>query len=118
MLSKISSISESQRFEDLFAMKNYSEEVSGALDLFQAFSSFFQEKVRLTLAGVNYDNLLDLNIVNPSLRTPEEINQIMNNDRKKWENRVYELENSKEYLDADEDEKLAMYRRLIKEMMS
>jgi hypothetical protein len=62
-IDKISSISESQRFEDLFAMKNYSEEVSGALDLFQAFSSFFQEKVRLTLAGVNYDNLLDLNIV-------------------------------------------------------
>ena len=47
------------------------------------------------------DNLLDNNKANPTLRTPKEIEQIVDNERKEWEKIVYELENSEVYKNAD-----------------
>ena len=74
---KISCTLEKDRFQKLFTMKNYANEVTDEFELFQAFSSFFEEKVRLTLAGINYDNLLDSKIQNPPLRSKKELSKII-----------------------------------------
>ena len=82
------------------------------------FSEIYNEKVRLDTIGIQLDNLLDSKKANPALRTPKEIEQIVDNERKEWEKKVYELENSEAYQEADENEKLAMLRKLIKEDMT
>jgi len=87
-IEKISCISESERFENLFTAKNYSKEVTDKFDLFQAFSSFFEEKMRLSLAGIDYDNLLNSNITNPPLRAKKEITKIIKEELKEELRRI------------------------------
>jgi hypothetical protein len=69
--------SENERFHALFSKKNYSNEIVEELDLFPAFNAFFEEKVRLTRAGIPYDNLLDSKASNPPLRSTGEISKII-----------------------------------------
>ena len=76
-VEKLFCLSESDRFNSLFSKKNYSYEIVEELDLFPAFSSFFEEKIRLTRAGILYDNLLDSSISNPPLRSASEVSKII-----------------------------------------
>lgn len=76
-LEKLYCPSENERFHSLFSQKNYSGEVTDEFELPNAFASFFVEKVRLSLAGIAYDNLLDSNISNPSLRSKKEVDEII-----------------------------------------
>ena len=117
IIEKIYCVDESNRFQTLFSKKHYDNEYALLPNLYEVFSEIYNEKVRLDTIGIQLDNLLDSNKINPSLRTPKEIEQIIDNERKEWEKKVYELENSKAYQKADENEKLAMLRKLIKEDM-
>ena len=63
------------------------------------------------------DNLLDNDKRNPALRTPEEIEKIVSDSVKEWQLKVYELEHSEEYQNADEEQRMVMLRSLIKEDM-
>ena len=111
-------INESNRFQTLFSKKHYDNECTLLPDLCNVFSEIYNEKVRLDTIGIQLDNLLDSNKTNPALRTPKEIEQIVDNELKEWGKKVYELENSEAYQKADENEKLAMLRKLIKEDMT
>ena len=75
------------------------------------------EMIRLELIGVELDNLLDNDKSNPALRTPEEIEKIVSDSVKEWQLKVYELEHSEEYQNADEKQRMVMLRSLIKEDM-
>ena len=83
--------------------------------LFHVFSDIYGEKVRLESIGIALVNLLCTSKSNPALRTPEEIEQIIVNERKAWLRKVDALENSEAYKNADEKGRLAMLRVLIKE---
>lgn len=117
IIEKIYCVDESNRFQTLFSKKHYDNEYALSPNLYEVFSEIYNEKVRLDALGIQLDNLLDSNKINPSLRTPKEIEQIIDNERKEWEKKVYELENSEAYQKADENEKLTMLRKLIKEDM-
>lgn len=80
-----------------------------------AFSDIYDEKVRLELIGVELDNLLNADMRNPALCTPEEIEKIVMDSVKKWQLKVYELEHSEEYQNADKKQRMVMLRSLIKE---
>ena len=62
------------------------------LELFNAFSDIYDEKVRLELIGVELDNLLSIDKSNPALRTSEKIEKIVSDSEKEWQLKVYELE--------------------------
>ena len=83
-------------------------------ELFNAFSDIYDEKIRLELIGVELDNLLNTDKSNPALRTPEEIEKIVSDSVKEWQLKVYELEHSEEYQNADEKQRMVMLRSLIK----
>lgn len=117
IVEKIYCLDESNRFHTLFSKKHYDNEYALLSCLYEVFSHIYNEKVRLDIIGIKLDHLFDVNISNPALRTPKEIEQIIDNERKEWEKKVYELENSEAYKNADENEKLAMLRALIKEDM-
>ena len=117
IIEKIYCVDESNRFQTLFSKKHYDNEYTLLPNLYEVFSEIYNEKVRLDTIGIQLDNLLDSNKANPALRTPKGIEQIIDNERKEWEKKVYELENSEAYQKADENEKLAMLRKLIKEDM-
>ncbi|MBQ8447732.1 MAG: hypothetical protein IJX27_02230 [Clostridia bacterium] len=70
-MEKVHCPSESERFNYLFSRKNYFEDTASPMEMFGAFASFFEEKVRLSSIGEQYDNLLDENIVNPKLSSGE-----------------------------------------------
>ncbi len=74
---KISCISENERFQSLFSKKDYSCEITQELDIYDAFNSFFEEKARLTHAGIGYDNLLHGSAPNPLLRPKEEVSKMI-----------------------------------------
>ncbi len=76
-IEKVTRLSECERFWDLFNKKNYLNTSSFNFVLFDAFSGFFEEKVRLTLAGFNYDNLLDCDTQNPPLCSKEELSKFL-----------------------------------------
>ncbi len=118
IIEKIYCVDESNRFQTLFSKTHYDNEYTLLPNLCDVFSEIYNEKVRLDMIGIQLDNLLDNNKANPALRTPKEIEQIVDNERKEWEKKVYELENSEVYKNADENEKLAMLRTLIKEDMA
>lgn len=82
-IEKTTLLSECKRFWDLFNKKNYLNTSSFNFELFDAFGDFFEEKVRLTLAGFNYDNLLDCNTQNPPLRSKEELSKFLMKEHKK-----------------------------------
>lgn len=81
-IEKTTCLSECKRFWDLFNQKNYLNASSFNFELFDTFSDFFEEKVRLTLAGFNYDNLLNSNTRNPPLRSKEELSKFITEEHK------------------------------------
>ncbi len=105
---------EANRFYELFSAKTYLSDVSWDWEIYDAFGGFFDIKAQLEKANIEYDNLLNLNILNPVLRTPKEINQIIINEQKVWQEKVLALENSEAYQIATEEEKILMLRALIK----
>ncbi len=68
--------SESERFYTLLKQKGYSGETFFSFELYHVFSSFFEEKAQLSVAGIPYDNLLDADKTNPPLCSPEEISRL------------------------------------------
>ena len=118
IIKKIHCIDENNRFQTLFSKKYYDKEYTLLSELCEVFYEIYSEKVRLDTIGIQLDNLLDSNKTNPALRTPKEIKQIIYIEQKEWEKKVYELENSEVYKNADENEKLTMLRTLIKEDMA
>lgn len=113
IIEKIRCPHESERFHALFANKHYDNEYLQYVGLFQAFSEIYDEKVRLKSIGIELDNLLDADHVNPALRTPEEIAQIVANKQREWEEKIWALEHSEAYQNASEEDRLAMLRDLI-----
>jgi hypothetical protein len=83
-MEKVRCPSESERFNCLFSRKNYFEDTVSHMEMFEAFASFFEEKVRLSSIGEEYDNLLDENVVNPKLSSGEMYDRNLELQRKKW----------------------------------
>jgi hypothetical protein len=83
-MEKVHCLSESERFNYLFSRKNYFEDTASHMEMFGAFASFFEEKVRLSSIGEQYDNLLDENVVNPKLSSGEIYDRNLELQRKKW----------------------------------
>ena len=79
---------EANRFYELFSAKTYLSDVSWDWEIYDAFGGFFDIKAQLEKANIEYDNLLNPNILNPVLRTPKEINQIIINEQKVWQEKV------------------------------
>ena len=117
IISKLCCLDENERFYTLLSQKHYDKEYKLLPMLFNAFSDIYDEKVRLELIGVELDNLLDNDKSNPALRTPEEIEKIVANERLEWQRKVDALETSEAYKNADYAEKIIMMRALIKEDM-
>jgi hypothetical protein len=115
IVEKLHCADENNRFHSLFSKKHYDSEYALLSALYEVFSEIYTEKVRLDRIGIKLDNLLDNNQTNPALRTPKEIEQLIHMERIEWEKKVYELENSEVYKNADENEKVAMLRILFKE---
>lgn len=69
--------SEPARFSQLLGKKEYLSEAAFHFELFDAFSAFFEEKVRLLRIGKRIDNLLDEKASNPALKTPREIDALI-----------------------------------------
>lgn len=76
-IDKLFNKEEVNRFYELFNAKNYLPDISWNMELFDAFGEFFEEKARLEKANIQYDNLLDSFIYNPSLRPKNEISAII-----------------------------------------
>lgn len=72
-LEKVSCPSERDRFFDLLHQKSDATDPVFHFELYDAFGDFFEEKARLTGAGIPYDNLLDRDVSNPPLLSPKEI---------------------------------------------
>lgn len=117
IIEKLCCLDESDRFHSLFAQKHYDDEYTLLPSFQEVFNDIYSEKARLDLIGVELDNLLDVNKANPALRTPKEIKRILDDERKAWRKKVYDLENSEAYQNADEKERIEMLRALIKEDM-
>ena len=117
IISKICCLDENERFYTLLSQKHYDKEYILLPELFGAFSDIYDEKVRLELIGVELDNLLNTDKSNPALRTPEEIEKIIANERLEWQRKVDALETSEAYQNADESQRIIMLRSLIKEDM-
>lgn len=73
LVEKVSCPSERDRFFDLLHQKWYATDPVFHFELYDAFGDFFEEKARLTGAGIPYDNLLDRDVSNPPLLSPKEI---------------------------------------------
>jgi len=117
VIEKIYCVDESNRFQKLFSKKQYDNEYALLSTLYEAFSEIYNEKIRLDTIGIQLDNLLDSNKTNPSLRSPKEIKQIVDNERKEWEKKLFELESSEKYKNSNESKRLEMIRALINENM-
>ncbi len=113
-METISAPDESARFHSLLAQKEYDSEWLFAFELKEVFSEIFDEKVRLELAGFEIDNLLDPTAQNPALRTPEEIDAILKEESRQWEEKVNAFENSEAYQNANDEEKLLLLRAFLK----
>ena len=72
-VEKLFCLDEVDRFNRLFNAKNYLSNISWNIQLFDAFTEFFEEKARLSKASIQYDNLLDTTVFNPTLRPKNEI---------------------------------------------
>ena len=95
-IDKISSnTDETERFEKLLSMKDYSKEYTYGFTFYEVFYSFFKEKIRLEFAGIPYDNLLCQNIVNPDILTPAEVDAMIKEETKKWLAELEEKKNNK-----------------------
>lgn len=106
---------EADRFFKLFERKNYLPDVAGDFQLFDAFSQFFEVKAQLERSNIKYDNLLEPKIINPDLRTPKEINDIITAEHKAFEEKMEALQNSQAFKTANEQEQIDMMRKLIQE---
>ncbi len=115
IIETIACPNESERFHALFDQKRYDDEYMLLPTFFDVFSEIYDSKIRLSLIGIELDNLLDGKQQNPDLRTPEEIQEIVNNMQLEWQNKVDELERSEEYQTADEAKRLELIRALIRE---
>ena len=113
IISKICCLDENERFYTLLSQKHYDKEYILLPELFGAFSDIYDEKVRLELIGVELDNLLNTDKSNPALRTPEEIEKIIANERLEWQRKADALETSEAYQNADESQRIIMLRSLI-----
>ncbi len=71
---------ESKRFHYLFSRKDYLSEASFDFELHEAFAHFFEEKARLTVAGIKYDDLLDPNGKNPPLCSLKEVSKMIKDE--------------------------------------
>ena len=74
---------EAIRFCELLSWKNYLDEILLEVTLDGVFYNFFSEKVRLSHAGVKYDDLLSPQGANPPLRPSEELARMMREDLKR-----------------------------------
>lgn len=83
-VKKQSCVSEAERFNSLLSKKGYSEEYIFGFGFYEAFESFFKEKIRLDRAGIAYDNLLCTDIDNPPISTPEEMDEYIKEKTKAW----------------------------------
>lgn len=70
-ISKYNCLEESDRFHKLIGDKNYSDKSKWHFELKGAFTSSWEEKLRLERFGIQIDNLITPNVVNPELATPE-----------------------------------------------
>jgi len=75
---------EVKRFEHLLSMKDYSNEYTYGFSFYEAFYSFFSEKIRLESAGIPYDDLLCETTFNPPILTPAEVDAMTKEESKKW----------------------------------
>ena len=69
------------------------------------------------MIGVELDNLLHTDKSNPALRTPEDIEKRIANQRLEWQKKVDALEASEAFQNADESQRIIMLRALIKDNM-
>lgn len=76
-IEKLVCLDEAERFWQLLKTKSYLSDISWNFELFDAFSEFFEEKARLSNANIPYDNLLDVSVLNPTLRPKSEISAII-----------------------------------------
>lgn len=83
-VEKQTSAGEAERFHALLSNKGYSKEYIFGFGFYEAFESFFKEKIRLDRAGIAYDNLLDENVENPPISTPEEMDEYIKEETKQW----------------------------------
>ncbi len=72
--------SEAERFNTLLSAKKYSDDYVSPFELFHAYDSAWEESERAKISGIPIDNLLDVNLQNPKLKTPIEATKA----RKKW----------------------------------
>ncbi|MBQ9745556.1 MAG: hypothetical protein IJW21_01890 [Clostridia bacterium] len=54
------------------------------MEMFEAFASFIEEKVRLAIIGEKYDNLLNEDVVTPKLSSGEMYDRSVQLQREKW----------------------------------
>ena len=87
-IEKIFCADEAERFYGLLSKKDYCRESTSCMELFDAFSDFFEEKARLGAAGVAYDNLLDPRIKNPPLRSDKEFARAWREEVKREEEMI------------------------------
>ncbi len=73
-------LSETERFNTLFSIKNYSKDYGSPLDLISAYELLWEESERAKISGIPIDNLLDANKKNPDFKTPRETTEA----HKKW----------------------------------
>ena len=63
----------------LFSKKDYSSDITIAMELTDAFQVMWKDKVHMQNLGIEIDNLIDENIVNPELLLGNEYEQARNN---------------------------------------
>lgn len=83
-ISKIKNISEVERYSALLSQKKYSSDYFGGFCLFSMFSTAFEEKCRAETINEKIDNLLDSNIVNPTLLSPAKVDEAYQKYLKKY----------------------------------
>lgn len=67
--------SEMTRFENLLSLKNYSSDYYRGNTITSMYFKLFEEKTRMQLVDCAIDNLLDINISNPKLFSPQKVDQ-------------------------------------------
>ena len=115
IVNKLTAFDESERFYALLAQKSYDTEYVLMPGLYDAFDSIYDDKARLEKIGIKLDNLLDPDAKNPALRTPEAVKEAVLASVHAWQMKIYELEHSAAYQNADENERVLMMRSLLKE---
>ena len=76
---KSGNINEVDRFEQLFSYKDYSQDYYRDFDLYQMFSTAFEETNRMDLLSLKIDDLLDPEMKNPDFLLPSEIDEVYKN---------------------------------------